>query len=325
MSRFLVVGGAGFVGSTLCELLVDRGEEVICVDNLLTGRMQNIERLLDNDRFEFLNQTVQGAEITGTIDYVAHLGSPASPKDYALFPLETLEAGSSGTQDALKIARDHEAVFLLASSSEVYGDPEINPQPESYWGNVNPVGPRSVYDEAKRFGEALTVAYSQVYGLQIRIARIFNTYGPGMRATDGRAVPTFVRQALGGQPLTVYGDGSQTRSLCYIDDLVDGLYRLLLVDAMSEAIEYPDPFVVNLGNPDEISMIDLAHEIIEVAGSSSEVVFEGLPIDDPKVRRPDITRARALLGWEPEVLRRDGLERVVAHFRSHPDPVTTPA
>lgn len=308
MARSLVTGGAGFLGSHLCDCLVQEGHEVICMDNLLTGRSQNIEHLMVQERFTFIQHDVtKPIEIEGPLDYILHFASPASPKDYEKHPIHTLKVGALGTYHALGLAKAKGAVILLASSSEVYGDPEVNPQPESYWGHVNPVGPRSVYDEAKRYAEAITMAYHHEHHIGVRIARIFNTYGPRMRLEDGRALPNFVTQALGGESLTIYGDGSQTRSFCYVSDLVEGIYRLLLS-------EENEP--VNLGNPDEVTILQLTREIIEMTGSRSDVIFEPLPQDDPKVRRPDITKAKHCLGWEPRVSRLDGLKRTIPYFQA---------
>jgi dTDP-glucose 4,6-dehydratase len=294
----VVTGGAGFLGSHLCEALLAKGMRVICVDNLDTGNLQNIEQIRD-DAFVFLNQDVtHHIELEGSVDFVFHLASPASPIDYARLPLHTLKVGSYGTHNSLGLAKFKRARFLLASTSEVYGDPLIHPQPESYWGNVNPIGPRGVYDEAKRYAEALTMAYHRQQGVDTSIVRIFNTYGPRMRSFDGRAVPTFVRQALANKPLTVFGDGSQTRSFCYVDDLVRGLILL------AESGEH-EP--VNIGNPTEMTLLELARAVVKVTGCSSEIVFEALPVDDPQVRKPDITRARELLGWEPQVELEEGL------------------
>jgi dTDP-glucose 4,6-dehydratase len=297
-----VTGGAGFLGSHLCEALLAKGMRVVCVDNLDTGSLQNIEHIRD-DEFVFLNQDVtHHIELGGGVDFVFHLASPASPIDYARLPLHTLKVGSYGTHNALGLAKFKRARFLLASTSEVYGDPLIHPQPESYWGNVNPIGPRGVYDEAKRYSEALTMAYHRQQGVDTSIVRIFNTYGPRMRPFDGRAVPTFVRQALANKPLTVFGDGSQTRSFCYVDDLVRGLILL------AESGEH-EP--VNIGNPSEMTLLEMAQMVVKVTGSSSEIVFEALPVDDPQVRKPDITRASELLGWEPQVQLEEGLGRLL--------------
>jgi dTDP-glucose 4,6-dehydratase len=297
----VVTGGAGFLGSHLCDYLIERGHRVICVDNLETGSLENLEHLRD-PAFSFVYQdVVDGIWIDEPVDYVFHLASPASPIDYLRLPLQTLKVGSHGTHNALGLAKWKRARFLISSTSEVYGDPQVHPQPEHYWGNVNPIGPRGVYDESKRYAEALTMAYHNQQGVNTAIARIFNTFGPRMRKNDGRATVTFLHQALEGTPLTVFGDGSQTRSLCYVDDLIRGLYLL----AMSE-----EHLPVNIGNPDhEVTMLELAQTCVRVAGSSSEIVFEALPMDDPRERRPDITRARQILGWEPEVALEEGLRR----------------
>ena len=280
--KTIVTGGAGFVGSHLCDLLLDRGHEVICLDNLITSSARNIEHI-ESDRFTYLEHDVTKPLYFGDkIDYIFHLASPASPIDYFALPIQTLKVGALGTYNLLGLAKEHGARFLLASTSEVYGDPLVNPQPETYWGNVNPVGPRGVYDEAKRYAEAITMAYHRYHGTDTRIARIFNTYGPRMRAGDGRVVPNFINQALRGEDLTVYGDGSQTRSFCYVSDLVDGLFRLMMSD-------FSDP--VNIGNPGEMTVLEFARKVVEVIGSDSRIVFEDLPVDDPKVRRPDIGRA----------------------------------
>jgi len=307
LRRVVITGGAGFLGSHLCDRFVAEGYEVVCIDNLLTGSVDNIAHLLGHRRFRFVHYDVTNyLYVEGELFAVLHFASPASPKDYQMHPIHTLKVGSLGTHKALGLAKAKGARFLLASTSEVYGDPLVHPQPEEYWGNVNPIGVRGVYDEAKRFAEAMTMAYHRYHGLQTRIARIFNTYGPRMRMDDGRAIPTFIVQALWGEPLTVYGDGRQTRSVCYVDDMVEGLYRLLL----SEVVE-----PVNLGNPDEVSVLQLAEEIRQLVGANSPIVFEPLPQDDPRVRRPDIRRAQELLGWEPTVERREGLLRTIADFR----------
>ncbi len=301
MARSVVTGGAGFLGSHLCERLLSEGHEVVCLDNLDTGSLQNIEHIRDS-RFEFVNvDLTDSVDVSGAVDYVFHLASPASPIDYLRLPLHTLKVGSYGTHHALGIAKFKRARFLLASTSEVYGDPVVHPQPETYWGNVNPIGPRGVYDESKRYSEALTMAYHRQQGVDTVIARIFNTYGPRMRPNDGRAVPTFMRQAIAGKPVTVFGDGSQTRSFCYVDDLIEALLRLAFCGEHTP---------VNLGNPAELSLRQLAETIIEVTGSTSEIVHEALPVDDPRVRRPDITKARQVLGWEPTVDLWEGLQRV---------------
>src|SRR5688572_13056504 len=302
MSTAIVTGGAGFLGSHLCEQLLKRGHRVICIDNLETGNLQNIEHLRDKD-FVFDHQDIiEFVRVDEPVDFVYHLASPASPIDYARLPLQTLKVGSHGTHHMLGVAKAKRARFLLASTSEVYGDPEIHPQPEDYWGNVNPIGPRGVYDEAKRYAEAMTMAYHRQQGLDTCIVRIFNTYGPRMRPHDGRAIPTFLRQALQDKPLTVFGDGSQTRSFCYVDDLIRGLVALM-------ASEYHQP--VNLGNPGEMTLLELAETVVDVTGSRSEIGYEALPQDDPKVRQPDITLAREVLEWEPEVELADGLRMTI--------------
>lgn len=301
--KLLVTGGAGFLGSHLCDFLLSNGHSVICVDNLITGNMADIQHLTDNKNFEFMEHDVtESIHTDRDVDYVLHFASPASPIDYLKLPIETLKAGSLGTFNALDLANKKNAKFLLASSSEVYGDPLVNPQEEDYWGNVNPVGPRAVYDEAKRFAEALTIAYHRKHGIDTKIARIFNTYGPRMRKDDGRAIPTFISQALNDNPLTVFGDGSQTRSFCYISDLIEGIYKLMLSD-----INEP----VNLGNPDEITILELARKIIEITNSKSEIIYKPLPENDPKVRRPDITRAREKLHWTPKVPLDEGLRKMM--------------
>ncbi len=302
MSTCIVTGGAGFLGSHLCDHLLAKDHSVICLDNLDTGSLQNIEHI-DNPKFTFLNQDLtQPFYIGDDVDFVYHLASPASPIDYARLPLHTLKVGSYGTHHMLGLAKFKRARFLLASTSEVYGDPEVHPQPEDYWGNVNPIGPRGVYDEAKRYAEALTMAYHRQQGVNSCIARIFNTFGARMRPHDGRAIPTFLRQALQDKPVTVFGDGSQTRSFCYVDDMIRGFVLLAESD-----VHLP----VNLGNPKEMSLLELAEAVIDVAESRSEIVFEALPVDDPRVRQPDIARARQLLDWVPEVELRDGLRRTI--------------
>ena len=302
MSTCVVTGGAGFLGSHLCEQLLGRGHRVICVDNLETGNLQNIEHLR-SDEFVFINHDViEFVWIEEPVDFVYHLASPASPIDYLRLPLQTLKVGSYGTHNMLGLAKFKRARFLLASTSEVYGDPEIHPQPEDYWGNVNPIGPRGVYDEAKRYAEALTMAYHRQQGVDTCIVRIFNTYGDRMRAHDGRAIPTFLRQALQDKPLTVFGDGSQTRSFCYVEDEIRGLIALAESD-----IHLP----VNIGNPDEYTLVQLAEAVVAATGSRSEIVYEALPVDDPKVRQPDITKARELLGWEPKVGLAEGLKLTI--------------
>jgi dTDP-glucose 4,6-dehydratase len=304
--RVLVTGGAGFIGSHLCDFLLGKGEEVVCMDSLLTGSTGNIAHIHD-PRFLFVKHDVTNyIVVDGPLDYVLHFASPASPVDYLELPIQTLKVGALGTHKALGLAKARGARFLLASTSEVYGDPLVHPQPESYWGNVNPVGPRGVYDEAKRFAEAMTMAYHRFHGVDTRIVRIFNTYGPRMRLMDGRAIPTFVRQALRGEPLTVYGDGAQTRSFCYVTDLVEGLWRLMHASVS-------DP--VNLGNPREMPLLDLAKQVLRLSGAQSPIVFRPLPVDDPKVRQPDISRARSLLGWEPVVDVEDGLRQTIDWYR----------
>ena len=304
----VVTGGAGFLGSHLCRRLLAMGARVVALDNLSTGSADNIADLLGNSRFRFLHYDVTDyLHVPGDVDFVLHWASPASPIDYLKLPIQTLKVGALGTHKALGLARAKDARFMLASTSEVYGDPEVHPQPETYWGNVNPIGPRGVYDEAKRFAEALTYAYHRTHGVDVRVPRIFNTFGPAMRLADGRAVPTFVGQALRGEPLTVFGDGLQTRSLCYVDDLVEGLVRLL-------ASSYTGP--VNLGNPHEVTMIELAETIQKVVGSTPGVVHQPAPVDDPKVRRPDTTVARRELGWEAEIPLEEGLRRTVEWVRA---------
>jgi dTDP-glucose 4,6-dehydratase len=302
MPTSLVTGGAGFLGSHLCDALLERGHRVICIDNLETGSLNNVEHIR-RPEFSVLNvDIIQPYFVDEPVDFVYHLASPASPIDYLRIPLHTLKVGSYGTHNTLGLAKKHRARFLIASTSEVYGDPQIHPQPESYWGNVNPIGPRGVYDEAKRYAEALTMAYHRAQGVDTAIMRIFNTYGPRMRPHDGRAIPTFLRQALTDQPITVFGDGSQTRSFCYVSDLIDGMIRL------AESGEHSP---VNIGNPNEFTLLELAETVIQVTGSKSEIIHEALPTDDPQVRQPDITRAKELLGWEPAVQLREGLERTI--------------
>lgn len=306
--KAFIAGGAGFIGSHLCDLLLARDHSVICLDNLLTSDASNLQHLTDDARFQFIKHNiVDPFEIDTEIDYVLHLASPASPPDFQRFPIEIMRAGSLGTFNALEMAREKKAMFLLASTSEVYGDPLQNPQNEEYWGNVNPIGPRSVYDEAKRFSEALTMAYHRQYGLDTRIVRIFNTYGPRMRKDDGRVVPALITQALQGEPLTVFGNGSQTRSFCYVSDLVEGIYQLILSDVSSP---------VNLGNPAEISILELAQKIIQLTGSNSPVHYKSLPEDEPRVRQPDISKAEKLLQWQPQVTLEDGLQRTIERFRT---------
>lgn len=307
MKTILITGAAGFLGSHLSDRFIAEGFKVIGVDNLLTGDTDNIAHLFGNPNFKFvLHDITEYNFFAEDIDYILHFASPASPIDYLKLPIQTLKVGSLGTHKILGLAKEKGARYLLASTSEVYGDPLIHPQTEDYWGNVNPVGSRGVYDEAKRFSEAMTMAYHQFHGVETRIIRIFNTYGPRMRLHDGRAIPNFIRQALKGEPVTVYGDGSQTRSVCYVDDLVEGIYRLLMSDEVNP---------VNIGNPSELTMLELAQEIIELTGSKSEIIFEELPQDDPKIRQPDITRAKEILGWSPKVDRKEGLEKTIADFR----------
>ena len=307
MPRALITGGAGFLGSHLCERVIGEGWHVVCVDSLLTGQKANLRSLFDHERFEYLTHDVtEPFEDIGSLDAVLHLASPASPVDYLRWPIETLRVGALGTLRALELAHANEAVFFLASTSEAYGDPLVHPQPETYWGNVNPVGPRSVYDEAKRYAEAATMAYHRTHELPVRIVRIFNTYGPRMRRRDGRAVPTFIQQALAGEPITVHGDGSQTRSLCYVDDLIEGLYRLIVSDEVGP---------VNIGNPSESTIEELAAAIRDAAGSSSPIVHVERPVDDPELRCPDISLAKRVLSWEPAVDLEEGLARTIAWAR----------
>ena len=316
--RTLITGGAGFLGSHLCDRFVAEGHEVICVDNFITGSPDNIAHLIGHERFRLIELDVTNyIYVEGDLDYVLHFASPASPIDYLKYPIQTLKVGALGTHKALGLAKAKQARFLIASTSEVYGDPLVHPQKEDYWGNVNPVGLRGVYDEAKRFAEAITMAYNRYHGVETRIVRIFNTYGPRMRLDDGRALPTFMGQALRGEPLTVFGDGSQTRSFQYVDDLVEGIYRLLLSDEVEP---------VNIGNPDELTIKEFAEEVIELTGSGSEIVYKDLPKDDPQVRQPDISKARRVLDWEPKVNRRDGLELTLRYFQErigNPDRTTT--
>ena len=307
MSKVLITGGAGFIASHLCESFLERGHEVICIDNFSTGSRENVASFSSNPRFKFIEQDItRFIRVKGPVDFVLHFASPASPVDYLELPIPTLKVGSLGTHNALGLAKLKKATFLLASTSEVYGDPLIRPQGEEYWGNVNPIGPRGVYDEAKRFAEAITMAYHRAHGLDTRIVRIFNTYGPRMRTKDGRVVPSFITQALKGQNLTVYGKGQQTRSFQYIDDLVDGIHRLLHTD-------YHLP--VNLGNPHEMTVMDFAKKILDLTHSRSSIVFEPLPEDDPQVRQPDISKARELLGWVPQVSLEVGLTKTIQYFQ----------
>lgn len=303
----VVTGGAGFLGSHLCDRLLKEGLKVICIDNLITGNIKNIGHLAGNDNFSFVKHDITNyIFLPGKVDYILHFASPASPIDYLKLPIQTLKVGSLGTHKALGLAKEKNARFLLASTSEVYGDPAIHPQPESYWGNVNPIGPRGVYDEAKRFAEAITMAYNRYHNLDTRIVRIFNTFGPRMRLDDGRALPAFVGQALRGEDITVFGDGSQTRSFCYVDDLVDGIFKLL----MSTEVE-----PVNIGNPDEITIKEFAEEVIKITGSNSKIIYQDLPVDDPKVRQPSIEKAKLILGWEPKVKRIEGLKITIDYFK----------
>ncbi|HOI30254.1 MAG TPA: SDR family oxidoreductase [Melioribacteraceae bacterium] len=303
----VVTGGAGFLGSHLCDRLIAENIKVICLDNLLTGRLENIEHLFGNGDFQFIKLDVTNfIHVPSRVDFVLHFASPASPIDYLKLPIQTLKVGSLGTHKALGLAKEKNATFLLASTSEVYGDPLVHPQTEDYWGNVNPVGPRGVYDEAKRFAEAITMAYHRYHKLDTRIVRIFNTYGPRMRIDDGRALPTFFSQALRGEDITVYGDGNQTRSFCYVSDLIDGIYRLLISD---------ENLPVNIGNPEEITILDFAGEVVRLTGSKSKIIHNDLPEDDPKVRQPDISRAKSLLQWSPKVKREEGLKLTLDYFR----------
>lgn len=307
--RILITGAAGFLGSHLCDRFIKEGYEVMGMDNLLTGNIKNIEHLFHLKEFTFYNHDVSKfVHVAGDVDYILHFASPASPIDYLKMPIQTLKVSSLGTHNLLGLAKAKGARILVASTSEVYGDPLIHPQTEEYWGNVNPIGPRGVYDEAKRFMESITMAYHNYHQVETRIIRIFNTYGPRMRLDDGRALPTFMSQALRGEDVTVYGDGSQTRSFCYVDDLVEGIYRLLLSD-----YHYP----VNIGNPSEITLLQFAEEILELTGSGSKIVYEALPQDDPKQRQPDITKATEILGWGPTVDRSEGLKRTLAYFKEH--------
>jgi dTDP-glucose 4,6-dehydratase len=307
MKRVLITGAAGFLGSHLCDRFIKEGMHVIAMDNLITGDLKNIEHLFPLEHFEFYNQDVSKfIHIPGQLDYILHFASPASPIDYLKIPIQTLKVGSLGIHNCLGLAKEKKARLIIASTSEVYGDPSVHPQPESYWGNVNPVGPRGVYDEAKRFQEAITMAYHTFHGVETRIVRIFNTYGPRMRLNDGRVLPAFIGQAIRGEDLTVFGDGSQTRSFCYVDDLVEGIYRLLMSN-------YSAP--VNIGNPDEITILDFAKEIIKLTNTTQKIVFKELPQDDPKQRRPDITLAQQLLNWEPKVHRSEGLRITYDYFK----------
>ncbi len=308
MPRVLITGAAGFLGSHLCDRFIKEGFDVVAMDNLITGDLKNIEHLFKLPQFEFYNHDVSKfIHVAGPLDYILHFASPASPIDYLKIPIQTLKVGSLGTHNCLGLAKEKNARIIVASTSEIYGDPHVHPQVESYWGNVNPVGPRGVYDEAKRFQEAITMAYHTFHGVETRIVRIFNTYGPRMRLNDGRVLPAFIGQALRGEDLTIFGDGSQTRSFCYVDDLVEGIYRLLMSDCSD---------TVNIGNPDEITIKDFAEEIIKLTGTNQKVVYHPLPTDDPKQRRPDITLARELLNWEPKVHRSEGLKITYDYFKT---------
>ena len=311
MKRILITGGAGFLGSHLCDRFIKEGYEVIAMDNLITGDMKNIEHLMPLKNFHFYHHDVSKyIHIPGELDYIMHFASPASPIDYLKIPIPTLKVGSIGTHNCLGLALAKGARMLIASTSEVYGDPNVHPQPEEYWGNVNPVGPRGVYDEAKRFQEAMTMAYHTFHQVETRIVRIFNTYGPRMRLNDGRALPAFIGQALRGEDITIFGDGSQTRSFCYVSDLVEGIYRLLHSDYV---------YQVNIGNPDEISILDFAKEIVELTGTDQKLVFKDLPKDDPKQRKPDIAKAKEILEWKPEVTRKEGLKLTYEYFKNLPE------
>ena len=311
--RILITGAAGFLGSHLCDRFIKEGYHVIAMDNLITGDLRNIEHLFNLENFEFYNHDVSKfVHVAGELDYILLVASPASPIDYLKIPIQTLKVGSLGIHNLLGLAKDKKARILIASTSEVYGDPSVNPQPEEYWGNVNPVGPRGAYDEAKRFQEAITMAYHTFHGLETRIIRIFNTYGPRMRLNDGRVLPAFIGQAIRGEDLTVFGDGTQTRSFCYVDDLIEGIYRLLHSD-------YAQP--VNIGNPDEITIRQFGEEIIKLTGTKQKLITKPLPTDDPKQRRPDITKAKAILGWEPKVSREEGLKITYEYFKSLPQEV----
>ena len=311
MPRVLITGAAGFLGSHLCDRFIAEGMEVLAMDNLITGNMENLEHLIGHPQFTFYNNDVSNfVHVSGELDYILHFASPASPIDYLKIPIQTLKVSSLGTHNLLGLALAKKARILVASTSEVYGDPLVHPQTEAYWGNVNPVGPRGVYDEAKRFMEAMTMAYHTYHGLETRIVRIFNTYGPRMRLNDGRVLPAFIGQALRGEDLTVFGDGSQTRSFCYVDDLIEGIYRLLMSD-------HAEP--VNIGNPHEITISEFAEEIIELTGTDQKVVYKALPVNDPMQRKPDISKAKSILGWEPKVMREDGLKMTYEWFKSLPE------
>ncbi len=314
--RVLVTGGAGFLGSHLCDKFIENDYHVVAMDNLITGDLKNIEHLFKLENFEFYHHDVSKfVHVAGDLDYILHFASPASPIDYLKIPIQTLKVGSLGTHNLLGLARAKGARILVASTSEIYGDPLVHPQTEDYWGNVNPIGPRGVYDEAKRFQETITMAYNRFHNVETRIVRIFNTYGPRMRLNDGRALPTFIGQALNGEDLTVFGDGSQTRSFCYVDDLIDGIYKLLLSD-------YSDP--VNIGNPDEITIKEFAEEVIKLTGTDQKIIYKPLPVNDPMQRRPDITRAKKVLGWEPKYSRSEGLKITYEYFKNLPQKNLTP-
>ena len=311
--RTLITGGAGFLGSHLCDRLLKEEHEVICMDNLSTGSMDNISHLMGDERFQFIHYNVtEYIYVEGPLDHIVHFASPASPIDYLEMPIQTLKVGSLGTHKALGLTKQKKARFLIASTSEVYGDPLVHPQPENYYGNVNPIGPRGVYDEAKRFAEAITMAYHRYHGIDTRIARIFNTYGPRMRMNDGRVVPSLLCQALKGEDLTVFGDGTQTRSFCYVSDLIEGIYRLLMSDEVNP---------VNIGNPIEMNVLEFAQEVLRITGSKSKIVFKPLPQDDPKVRQPDITKIKQVLNWEPKVSLKDGLKETILYFKKKLNPL----
>ena len=308
MACILIAGGAGFLGSHLCDFFLQKGFDVVCVDNLITSDASNIQHLADCKRFKYIKRDItQPFDVESRLDYVLNFASPASPPDYYRFPIQTMLVGSMGTHNLLELSKAESAVFMMASTSEIYGDPNVSPQSEEYWGNVNPIGPRSVYDEAKRFSESMTMAYHREFDLDVRILRIFNVYGPRMRATDGRAIPNFIAQALKNEPITVYGDGSQTRSFCYYEDEVEGIYRLLM-----SKLTLP----VNIGNPNELTILQLAKTIIDLTNSKSEIIYKDLPVDDPKIRRPDITRAQQHLDWQPSVELHDGLQKTIEYFAS---------
>ena len=305
----VVTGGAGFLGSHLCDRLLAEGFKVFCIDNLITGNVDNISHLFGNEDFSFIKHDVTNfIYVPGKVDFILHFASPASPIDYLQLPIQTLKVGSLGTHKALGLAKEKKARFLLASTSEVYGDPVVHPQSEDYWGNVNPIGPRGVYDEAKRFAEAITMAYNRYHGIETRIARIFNTYGPRMRLNDGRALPTFVGQALRGEDLSVFGNGSQTRSFCYVSDLIDGIYKLLISDEVNP---------INIGNPEEITIKEFAEEVIRLTGTKSKICYKDLPVDDPKIRQPSIEKAKSVLGWTPKVGREEGLKITIEFFKTN--------